>query len=151
MNASIKLGRIWGIPVSLHASWFIIFGLITWSLATGYFVVEYPNLTSTSSLVLAFVTSLLVVAFRRRIKLLMDKATSSCWLTFTGARLRDAANCSKLAELFSPIWAGTSASQRVAFMMQPQSSQAPGRRSKYRERGSARTMALCRQCSKQLP
>lgn len=30
MNASIKLGRIWGIPIGLHFSWFLIFGLVTW-------------------------------------------------------------------------------------------------------------------------
>ena len=29
----IKIGRILGIPIYLHASWFIIFALITFSLA----------------------------------------------------------------------------------------------------------------------
>lgn len=35
MEASVKLGRIWGIPIGLHLSWFLVFGLVTWSLALG--------------------------------------------------------------------------------------------------------------------
>ena len=44
MAATIKLGRIWGIPIGLHFSWFLIFGLVTWSLAGGFFPEEYPGL-----------------------------------------------------------------------------------------------------------
>lgn len=62
MNTSIKLGRIWGIPIGLHASWFIIFGLITWSLATGYFPREYPFLSVVAYLLMGLVTSLLFFA-----------------------------------------------------------------------------------------
>ncbi len=31
------LGRIFGIPVGLNASWFAIFAIVVWTLATGYF------------------------------------------------------------------------------------------------------------------
>jgi Zn-dependent protease len=59
MQASIKLGHIWGIPIGLHSSWFIIFFLVTWSLAAGYFPAEYPNLPTLTYWVLGAVTSLL--------------------------------------------------------------------------------------------
>ena len=32
-----------GIPVGLDISWFIVFVFMTWSLASGYFPVEYKN------------------------------------------------------------------------------------------------------------
>ena len=59
MPASIKLGHIWGIPIGLHFSWFLIFGLVTWSLALGYFPAEFPMLSSTMLWVLGALTSLL--------------------------------------------------------------------------------------------
>jgi Zn-dependent protease len=59
MEASVKLGRIWGIPIGLHTSWFLIFGLLTWSLATGYFPQEYPQLSGLAHWGLGLVTSLL--------------------------------------------------------------------------------------------
>ena len=59
MEASVKLGRIAGIPVGLHISWFLIFGLVTWSLAVGYFPTEYPSLSTAAAWGLGAVTSLL--------------------------------------------------------------------------------------------
>lgn len=59
MKASIKLGSIWGIPIGLHTSWFLVFGLITWSLSAGYFPNEYPQLSGISTLVLGLLTSIL--------------------------------------------------------------------------------------------
>jgi len=59
MNANIKLGRIWGIPIGLNVSWFLIFGLVTLSLATNYFPREYPFLSSMVYVFLGVVTSLL--------------------------------------------------------------------------------------------
>jgi Zn-dependent protease len=44
MNRStISLGRILGIPIGVDYSWFLIFALLTWSLATGYFPAEFSN------------------------------------------------------------------------------------------------------------
>ncbi len=40
---TISLGRILGIPISLDYSWFLIFGLITWTMAVGYYPAEYKN------------------------------------------------------------------------------------------------------------
>jgi len=59
MNANIKLGRIWGIPIGLHTSWFLVFGLITFTLTRGYFAQEYPDLSTIAHLGLALATSLL--------------------------------------------------------------------------------------------
>jgi Zn-dependent protease len=80
MEANVKLGRILGIPVGLHVSWFLVFGLVTWSLAVGYFPAEYPALPRSAYWLLGAVTSLLffgsvlvhelshsVVALRNRI------------------------------------------------------------------------------------
>jgi len=40
----ITLFRLFGIPVRLDASWFVVVALIAWSLATGAFPALYPNL-----------------------------------------------------------------------------------------------------------
>ncbi|OGO36336.1 MAG: hypothetical protein A2W35_03245 [Chloroflexi bacterium RBG_16_57_11] len=60
MNANIKLGRIWGIPIGLHASWFIVFGLVLLSLSTSYFPDQYPQLSSGSHVILAAITTTLL-------------------------------------------------------------------------------------------
>jgi Zn-dependent protease/predicted transcriptional regulator len=39
-----QIGRIFGIPLRVHFSWFIIFGLVSWSLAVGYFPTQMPDL-----------------------------------------------------------------------------------------------------------
>jgi Zn-dependent protease len=59
MDAGIKFGRIFGIPVGVHASWFIVFGLLTWSLSVGYFPNEYPQLPVLTHIVLGVITTLL--------------------------------------------------------------------------------------------
>ncbi len=59
MHADIKLGRMWGIPIGLHISWFLIFALVTWSLALGYFPSEYPLLPRGAYWLLGAVTSIL--------------------------------------------------------------------------------------------
>jgi Zn-dependent protease len=44
MNRStISLGRILGIPIGVDYSWFLIFALLTWSLATSYFPAEFTG------------------------------------------------------------------------------------------------------------
>jgi len=59
MEAKINLGQIWGIPIGLHLSWFLVFGLVTSSLAVGYFPVEYPELTPIAYWFLGSITSIL--------------------------------------------------------------------------------------------
>ena len=43
MKASITLGKIAGIEIGLHYSWFAILALVTWSLATGFLPDRYPG------------------------------------------------------------------------------------------------------------
>ncbi len=59
MQSNIRLFRIWGIPIGLSFSWFVIFGLVTWSLATGFFPTALPELSGAGYAVLGLVTSLL--------------------------------------------------------------------------------------------
>src|SRR5512136_2807582 len=42
-RSSISLGRVLGIPIGVDYSWFLIFALLTWSLATSYFPAEFTN------------------------------------------------------------------------------------------------------------
>lgn len=42
----VSLGRLAGIHISLDYSWFIIFALVIWSLAAGYFPRSYPGQTT---------------------------------------------------------------------------------------------------------
>jgi len=39
----ISLGRVLGIPIVLDYSWFLIFALVAWTLASGYFPSEFKN------------------------------------------------------------------------------------------------------------
>ena len=43
MKGSLRIGRIAGIEIAIHYTWFLIFILITWSLAVGYFPVQFPG------------------------------------------------------------------------------------------------------------
>ncbi len=40
-----RLFRVFGIQITLNYTWFIVFGLIAWSLASGYFPFRYPELS----------------------------------------------------------------------------------------------------------
>jgi Zn-dependent protease/CBS domain-containing protein len=43
MKHSLRLGRIGGIDIGVHYTWILIFFLISWSLAQGYFPQTYPG------------------------------------------------------------------------------------------------------------
>ncbi len=62
MDSGLLLGRIWGVPIRLHISWFLIAGLVTWSLASGYFPAEYPALSAGVYWLLGAVTAVLFAA-----------------------------------------------------------------------------------------
>jgi Zn-dependent protease/predicted transcriptional regulator len=47
-QGSWKIITIWGIPIKVHFSWLIVFGLITWSLSTYYFPKAAPELPAAS-------------------------------------------------------------------------------------------------------
>ena len=60
MQANIKLGKILGIPVGLNMSWFLIFGLLTISLATSYFPAQNPEFPILSNIIIGVIASLLL-------------------------------------------------------------------------------------------
>jgi Zn-dependent protease/CBS domain-containing protein len=55
----LQIARVMGIPIYLHFSWLIIFGLIVWTLSTGYFPAHYPDLPVASHWAKGLVASLL--------------------------------------------------------------------------------------------
>jgi Zn-dependent protease/predicted transcriptional regulator len=60
--SGFRIARILGIPIYLHFSWFIIFGLIAWSLSAGYFPSRYPDLPASTYWANGLVASLLLFA-----------------------------------------------------------------------------------------
>ena len=62
MQGGAKLGQVWGISIHLHVSWFVVFGLVTWSLAEGYFGSEYPGWGAITYWLVGAATSLLFFA-----------------------------------------------------------------------------------------
>jgi Zn-dependent protease/predicted transcriptional regulator len=60
MNESIRIGRIIGIQIRIHYSWFIIFGIVTISLATAYFPREYKSENPLLYWIPAFFTALIL-------------------------------------------------------------------------------------------
>jgi len=56
---ALQIARVLGVPIYLHFSWVIVFGLITWTLAAGYFPAQHPDLPAASYWAKALVASLL--------------------------------------------------------------------------------------------
>lgn len=59
-HGSWKIAAIMGIPIRVHFSWLIIFGLITWSLSTVYFPEAAPKLPQSSYWLAGAVAALLL-------------------------------------------------------------------------------------------
>jgi Zn-dependent protease/CBS domain-containing protein len=59
-RSSIPLGRILGIPIGLDYSWFLIFALLTWSLATSYYPAEFQNWPVAQYWIVGAVTAVLM-------------------------------------------------------------------------------------------
>jgi Zn-dependent protease/CBS domain-containing protein len=60
MKASFKLFRIAGIEIGIHYTWFFIFIFFTWTLAQGYFPLQYPGWSTAAYWVTGSVTSLML-------------------------------------------------------------------------------------------
>jgi Zn-dependent protease len=58
MEGRLKILEVWGIPIAVHFSWLLVFGLVTWSLAGGYFPAEYPGWALAAYWLVGAVTSL---------------------------------------------------------------------------------------------
>jgi Zn-dependent protease/predicted transcriptional regulator len=62
MKYSWKIGKIAGIDIYVDSSWFVIFVLFTWVLATSYFPQQYPDWKASQSWLIGLITSLLIFA-----------------------------------------------------------------------------------------
>ena len=58
MKSPVEIVEVWGIPIRIHLSWLLVFGLVTWSLAAGYFPGEYPGWTRGSYWAIGALTAL---------------------------------------------------------------------------------------------
>lgn len=59
LKGGIPIGRLFGVSLRLHYSWFVIFAVVTWSLTANYFPVQFPDWNLGLSLLAGVVTSLL--------------------------------------------------------------------------------------------
>ncbi len=55
---AVRLGKVFGVDIRLHVSWFIIFFLVVWSLAGNYFPVTHPGWATNTYWAIATLTSL---------------------------------------------------------------------------------------------
>lgn len=62
MTNSISIGKIFGIPIRLHFTWFIIFILVTVSLSLHYFPTTYPFWDTALYWVIGIITGILFFA-----------------------------------------------------------------------------------------
>lgn len=59
LRSSVHFGRLFGISIGAHYSWFLIFVLALWSLAVGYFPQQYPGWSRAAAWVAAAATAVL--------------------------------------------------------------------------------------------
>ena len=60
MARAVTLFRVSGIPIRVHASWLVIFGLIAWSLSVGYFPYVLPGVPAAAYWIQGLVAALLL-------------------------------------------------------------------------------------------
>jgi len=58
----IRIGRLFGIEVAVHPSWFIVLAFFAYSLATGFFPRMYPGWSPVSAWTVALIATLLLFA-----------------------------------------------------------------------------------------
>ena len=56
---TIRLGRILGIPIGVDPTWFLMFALVTWTLASSYFPSEFTNWPTAQYWMVGAVTAIL--------------------------------------------------------------------------------------------
>ena len=59
LRGGIPIGRLFGISLKLHYSWFLIFALITWALAANYFPSTHPTWSLSMKIGAGLITSFL--------------------------------------------------------------------------------------------
>ena len=83
MREGIRLFKIFGIEISLDFSWFIIFFLVTWSLASGYFPFKYPFFDKGTYWLMGAISSVLLFA-----TVLMHELSHSVVANINGLNIR---------------------------------------------------------------
>jgi Zn-dependent protease/CBS domain-containing protein len=61
-RATIPLGRVFGIAIDVDYSWFLIFGLLTWTLAVGYYPQEFHGWPTYEYWLLGAITAIMLFA-----------------------------------------------------------------------------------------
>jgi Zn-dependent protease/CBS domain-containing protein len=59
LRSGIPIGKLFGVALRLHYSWFIIFALVTWALTASYFPSVFPDWNMGSRITAGIITSLL--------------------------------------------------------------------------------------------
>ena len=62
MRTPLTLGKIAGISIRVHSSWFLVVALVTWSLAGGYYPQEYPGWGTAAYWSVGVITAILFFA-----------------------------------------------------------------------------------------
>jgi Zn-dependent protease/CBS domain-containing protein len=57
-SGRLVIAEVWGIRIAVHASWLVVFALVTWSLAAGYFPQEFPGWTRATYWLVGALTAL---------------------------------------------------------------------------------------------
>ena len=61
-TGNITIGHVWGIPIQINPSLFLILALLTWTLAGGLLPAAYPELGDIGRWLTALLTALLFFA-----------------------------------------------------------------------------------------
>ena len=60
MQKNYTLGKLFGISVQIHYTWFLVFLLMVWSLSTEFFPINYPGMKSSYYVVISIVSALML-------------------------------------------------------------------------------------------
>ena len=61
-GGDLKIGRLAGIPISIHPLWLVIVALITWSLGSTYYPDQVSGIAPVAAYALGLVSALLLFA-----------------------------------------------------------------------------------------
>ncbi|MBI4320084.1 MAG: site-2 protease family protein [Chloroflexi bacterium] len=62
MQSSFRIGSLFDIDIGIHYSWLIVFALVTWSLAVGFFPQQFPGWSTEMYWTIGAISSLLLFA-----------------------------------------------------------------------------------------
>ena len=62
MTGGIRIGKLFGIDIAIHPSWFIVLALFSYTLGTGFFPSAYPGWAVATTWAIAVLASLLLFA-----------------------------------------------------------------------------------------